>query len=133
MSKDADRSVIVVQGTARTIEFAVCSNGSMPAKEFIEGLDASDQRKLAVLFQVLAAKGAISNRQHFRKVSGAIWEFKRFQIRVGCFQTEARWILTHGFVKKDDRWKPAELERANRIRTEHLEREQKERMKWPKR
>ena len=35
MSGDADRTV-VVRGAMRTIEYAVCSNASMPAREFIE-------------------------------------------------------------------------------------------------
>lgn len=127
MSKDADRSVIVVQGTARTIEFAVCSNGSMPAKEFIEGLDESDQRKLDTLFRRLAETGRIFNREQFKLVEGEIYEFKRHQVRVGCFQIGSRWILTHGFIKKRNEWPKSELVRASQIRKEHLERERRQR------
>ena len=125
MSKDADRPVIVVRGTARAIEYAVCSDGSMPAKEFIEGLDDSDQRKLDTLFRRLSETGKIFNREQFKLVDGQIFEFKRYQVRVGCFQIGTRWLLTHGFIKKQDKWPKAELARANRIRTEHLERERK--------
>jgi hypothetical protein len=127
MSKDADRPDVVVRGTARTIAYAVCSDGSMPAKEFVEGLDDSDQRKLDTLFRRLADTGKIFNREQFKLVEGEIFEFKRHQVRVGCFQIETRWLLTHGFVKKRDKWPKAELERANRIRSEHLKREQKQR------
>lgn len=125
MTKDADRTVVVVRGAARTIEYAVCLDESMPAKEFIEGLDESSQRKLGTLFQRLADTGKIFNREQFKLVDEQIFEFKRHQVRVGCFQIGTRWLLTHGFVKKQDRWPKAELVRAHRIRVEHLERERK--------
>jgi hypothetical protein len=125
MSKDTDSLVVVVRGTARTIEYAVCSNGTMPAREFIEGLDPSDQRKLDTLFRRMAETGKIFNREQFKLVEGEIFEFKRFQTRVGCFQVGPRWILTHGFQKKGDRWPKAEVIRAERIMREHLERERR--------
>ncbi len=125
MSNGTDKP-IVLRGIARTVEYAVCSDGSMPAKEFVEGLDESDQRKLVTLFRRLADTGKIFNREQFKLVDGNIFEFKRFQVRVGCFQVGSRWLLTHGFIKKQDRWPEAELERANRIRNEHVERERKQ-------
>ncbi|NLG44769.1 MAG: hypothetical protein GX547_16125 [Phycisphaerae bacterium] len=125
MSSGTD-SPIVVRGIARTIEYAVCLDGSMPAKDFVEALDDSDQRKLDTLFRRLADTGKIFNREQFKLVEGEIFEFKRYQVRVGCFQIGSRWLLTHGFVKKQDRWPKAELTRANRIREEHLERERKQ-------
>ena len=47
----------------RTIEYAICADGSMPAKEFVEGLDESEQRKLDTLFRRLAAMGKIFNKE----------------------------------------------------------------------
>lgn len=116
-------SPVVVRGTMRTIEYATCSNGSKPAKEFVENLNDSDLRKLMTLFRRMADTGKIFNREQFKQVEDKIFEFKRFQIRVGCFQLEHRWLLTHGFIKKGDRWPASELERAKRIREEHIERE----------
>jgi hypothetical protein len=52
-------------------------------------------------------------------------EFKRFQVRVGCFQVGNRWLLTHGFIKKTHKWPNSELKRAERIMQEHLDREQR--------
>lgn len=124
MGRDSEKSVVLARGKACTIECAVRANGSMPAREFIEELEAAEQRKLAVLFQRLADTGRISNREQFRKVTGKIWEFKRYQVRVGCFQAGTRWLLTHGFHKKADHWPKGELERAERIRVEHLNQEQ---------
>ena len=122
MSKDAD-SNIVVRGNQRTIEYAICADGSMPAKEFVEGLDESEQRKLDTLFRRLAAMGKIFNKEQFKQVKGKIFGFKRYQTRVGCFQIGMRWVLTHGFIKKGDRWKKSDIERAERIMEEHLARE----------
>ena len=117
--------MVVVQGTRCTIEYAVCADGSMPAKEFIEGLDEQDQRRLVTLFHRLADTGVISNREQFKHLEGKIWEFKRHQVRVGCFQAGARWLLTHGFIKKRNDWPKSEVKRANRIRDEHINREKR--------
>ena len=100
--------------------------GRVDARQgFIEGLDDSDQRKLDTLFRRLAETGKIFNREQFKLVNGQIFEFKRYQVRVGCFQIENRWLLTHGFIKKQHKWPKAELTRADRIRAEHLERGRK--------
>jgi len=93
----------------------------MPAREFIEDeLNDSERRKLAVLFQRMADTGQINNKEQFRKEAGEIFAFKRHQIRIGCFQAGGCWFLTHGFRKKANAWPPAQLQRAERIRTEHL-------------
>jgi len=115
----------VYVGSIFRIEYAICIDGSMPAKSFIEGeLDEKEQHKLATLFQRLGDAGKISNREQFRKLEGALWEFKHFQTRVACFQDGPTWYLTHGFIKKKDKWPPSELTRAERIRGEHFARKQ---------
>jgi phage-related protein len=123
MDKAVD-TYVLVKGSQRTIECALCSDGSMPAKEFIHGLGEDVQRKLDVLFRRMADTGRIFNEQQFKHLEGTkLYEFKRDQVRVGCFQIGNRWILTHGFVKKKDKWPKHEIERAKRIMTEHLARE----------
>ena len=122
MRRDADRP-IPVRGSLRTIEYAVCANGSMPAKNFIEDLDESELRRLDTLFRRMADTGRIHNRKQFKQVDGKVYEFKRYQTRVGCFQVGDRWRLTHGFVKKSDKWPKREIERATRIMQEDLARD----------
>lgn len=122
MGKRAERPIIA-EGSHGTIEYGVCLNGAMPAREFVEGLDEGDRRKIAVLFERLAETGRIFNREQFKKIDDGIWEFKRGPVRVSCFQIGNRWILAHGFIKKQDRWPAGELERAKRIMTEHVQRE----------
>ena len=125
MSKDAD-STIVVRGNLRTIEYAIRANGSMPAKEFIEGLSEPDQAKILVLFRRMAEKGNVPNREQFKLVEGKIFEFKKQQIRVFCFRKGDRWLLTNGYKKKRDKLDRSEIDRAQRIMQEHLEREERE-------
>jgi len=127
MSEEPDRVEVVVRGAMRTIEYAVCANGSSPARGFIESLDERDQRRLDVLFRRMADTGKIFNREQFKQVKGKIYEFKRYQVRVGCFQVQSSWILTHGFVKKSPRWPKSEIERAERIMSEELARRVKQR------
>lgn len=123
MSKEAD-SPIVVRGVTRTIEYAVCSNGSMPAKKFIEKeLSQGEQLKLLALFRRMADHGDVPNREQFKVVENPIFEFKKHQIRVFCFRKDNRWLLTNGYKKKRDRLDPGEIERAFRIMVEHLRRE----------
>lgn len=133
MSKSVD-SNIVVRGNQRTIEYAICADGSMPAKEFVDALAEGEQRRLDTLFRRMADTGKIFNEEQFKHEKGKIYGFKRYQIRIGCFQSEKRWILTHGFIKKDNRWPRSQIERAVRIMEEHLKREaaRKKRAERPK-
>lgn len=118
MSKDAD-SPIVTRGPLLTIEYAVRTDGSMPAKEFVEGLDEADQLKLIALFCRMAEKGSISNQLQFKKIRGSIFEFKKQQMRVFCFRHGSRWFLTNGYKKKAQKLRMSEIDRAERIMQEH--------------
>lgn len=123
-SRSADKpDVVVHKGNLRTIEYAVRANGSMPAKVFIEGLDESDQRKIAVLFRRMGEHGSVPNREQFKSVGDEIFEFKKHQVRVFCFRKENRWLLTNGYKKKRNKLDQNEIARAVRIMTEHLVRE----------
>ena len=122
MSAGDDES-FVCNGSWGTVRYAVQANGKMLADEFIRGLEVRDQRKLAVRFVRMAEDGQIRNPEQFKKVVDDIFEFKSFQIRIGCFQVGRTWFLTHGFVKKQAKWPKPEIERARRIRKEHLERQ----------
>ncbi|QDT52429.1 hypothetical protein Pan44_04400 [Caulifigura coniformis] len=110
---------IVAKGPVRTIAFAECRSGK-PAKDFLEGLDPAQERKLRALFKITANHGESGNEQKFKKERGKIWAFKRDQMRVACFRQGNTFFLTHGFLKKEDRWPTAELDRADRIMQEHL-------------
>lgn len=110
-------------GLRATVDFASDAKGHQAARSFFTNdLTLDQQAKMAALFQRLADFGKIHNREKFKKLvdSHNIYEFKHNQIRIGCFQCGKVWFLTHGFIKKKDDWPPAEVTRAERIRTEHL-------------
>ncbi|MBN2022081.1 MAG: type II toxin-antitoxin system RelE/ParE family toxin [Pirellulales bacterium] len=108
------------QGDWGTVEYVVLRNGHALAAEFISTLEQPNQAKLAMLFKRMADSGRIHNTQKFKKVDRDIYEFKSSQIRIGCFRVGRSWILTHGFIKKKNRWPQSELDRANNIRDEFM-------------
>lgn len=114
---------IYCRGTWGAIAYARDARGRMLAKEFLESVELRDKEvaRLHHVFSVLAEFGPErhSNREQFRHEEGDIYAFKGFQARVGVFRDGRVLFLTHGFVKKRDRWPPAELERAKRIMREH--------------
>ena len=123
---DGSSRPIAVDGAKRTIEYAVRADGTSPAQQFVEGLVLSDQMKLATLFKRMADHGRIQDGQKFKRLEGEIWEFKirtkDTGLRVPCFSDGKTWVLTHGFLKKEDAAAPSEISRAHRIRSEDLSR-----------
>ena len=112
---------IVVSGRLRVIAYAVCLDSSMPASDFIEGLNKADQRRALALFRRMADFGVIHNTRKFRHERNEIWGFKpTAQARIACFRIHNVWLLTHGFIKKGDKWPGSQLNRADRIRDEHI-------------
>lgn len=126
MDGQADRP-IVATGPMRTIEAAVCLDGFSPAQQFLDQLGEADQQKLAALFAWMAEHAVIRNEEKFKKLGGAIWEFKSFQIRIPCFQDGRAWVLTHGFIKKQQKAPRREIERAERIMQEDQQRQARRR------
>lgn len=116
-SHDDDQALA---GDWGSVKYAKLPNGSMPSKVFISDLTKSDQRKLTVLLKRLATTGKINNRDRFRKERGKIFGLKSYQLRVACFQKGRAWYLTHGFIKKEDKWRDEELDRAEEILKNHI-------------
>jgi hypothetical protein len=121
MSTDAEAR-LVVTGESRRIEYALASNGSTPAKDFVESLNDADKAKLLALFERMARTGSVPNREQFKQVEGEIFEFKKHQMRVFCFRDRNTWFLTNGYKKKRDRLDPSEVRKAQRMMAEHKER-----------
>ena len=113
--------VVAYYGEKFVIEYATCINGTCPAKEFYASLPEIDQTKLMALFALMGDQGAIRNKEKFKKIEGSdYFAFKSFQVRIICrFQAGRRLILLCGLRKKQDRYPPTEIERANRIFEEH--------------
>lgn len=114
-------------GAATVVALALDANGHAPALEFFRELaeDRNRHRDLAAVeraLRKLAEVGRLHNREQFKMLDSDIFEVKARQIRVLLFFCEGGWFLATGCVKKKDRLDPAVLERAVRLRREHLSR-----------
>ena len=120
----ADEDLVVARGQQCTVAWARDAAGRRWAKEFLESKDVpgKDRARIERWCQVLAETGRICNQEQFKKEAGEIWTFKSYQVRIGAFRVGRVWYLTHGFIKKRDGWPRQQQERAERIRTEHMNR-----------
>ena len=131
---------IVAQGAWGTVEAVILDNGSCPAVEFFlneledireggKGEDESSAKaRFAVLFQNMANAGEVPKKRHKSEMDGFYafrHEVKNIQIRFPCFRDGKRWVLTHGFTKKTEKWQQQEVVRAQRIRAEYYLRKKK--------
>jgi hypothetical protein len=122
-----DTPHIAALGAWGTVEWAIDSQGGMPAQEFFLKLTDGDKAKVIALFQRLAQTGRISNWEKFRRLGSKagtrgrdLWEFKSFKIRfIGNFRAGGRFIIANGLFKKADDLPKREIERTVRILEEH--------------
>jgi hypothetical protein len=95
-----------------------------PERNFLNSLSKDDREKILRVIKRRADEAKVSNREQFKKIEGEdFFEFKNFQMRMPCyFQTAGRLIITHGFMKKEARIRPEEIDRMKRIRDEYEKR-----------
>jgi len=106
----------IIEGRSFAI-YGITNNDRCLFRDFIEGLNASDQKKIIALLKRTADDGTPGNTEKFDSITGTrLWEFKSFQIRIFCFFDKGKMIiLTHGFIKKKNRTPSAEIEKALRL------------------
>ncbi len=116
--------IVAYLGIRFTIEYAICSDGSIPARDFYDGLEERRQARLVILFKFLGDTGQIRNTEHFRRFVDDIFEFKAYQMRMPCyFRPDRRVVITHGFAsKRGSTTLKQERARAKRIKYEYEER-----------
>lgn len=119
---------IAAKGSWGTVEWAVDSQGNLPARDVYLSLSNEHKAKVEALFRRLADFGRIENRVKFRQLgekagpkARGLWEFKSFQIRfIGDFRPGGRFIVAHGLNnKKKDDLPRSDIEKAVRILEEH--------------
>ena len=92
--------------------------GASPSEAFLQELSTPDQAKMVALFRRFGDTGNFMNKQKFRDLGQGLYEFKSHQIRMifsYCKVERAVVVLTHGFVKKQDKTPKEEIDRALRI------------------
>lgn len=121
MAPESDR--LVQHGDKCRVEYAVRSDGSMPAREWLLSQDVKVQASFGVLFKRLCGEGRINNEEQFRRLSPHVWEFKRGGHRLFCYWFGCRFLLTHRAKKAGGRGKcrPQDIELAQTIGEEHIE------------
>ncbi|MBL4585700.1 MAG: type II toxin-antitoxin system RelE/ParE family toxin [Flavobacteriales bacterium] len=96
------------------------------AARFLDEIDVKAKEK--ILYNIRKAQMA-NDRTLFKKLTKEIWEFrtlhKRTYYRLFAFWERAEGkdslvLATHGLIKKTGKLPKQELNRAERIRTEHL-------------
>jgi phage-related protein len=104
-------------------------DGTEPAREFLLELDRKMRAKMVWTIALLEVSGTGIREPYSKHLTDGIFELRA---KVGSdisrvlyfFVIGRRAILTHGFIKKDDKTPPAEIERAKKYRNEYLSREE---------
>lgn len=112
-------------GKAVRIRFARTERGALPAKEFLDAALSGKRRdrsarSLVAKMQRLADHGPTNNEHHYKHLEGELYEFKAGQLRLLCaWEGGELVLLLNGFKKKQQGTRRQELERAQRILSEH--------------
>ena len=103
-------------------------SGKVPAREFIDSLDARSQRKFFFVKELLEEFGHKLPFPHAKYIGNSIFEL-RFKGHEGAlralyfFYHEDRAIFTNGFIKKTNKTPKNEITIANERRTNFLNRQ----------
>ena len=105
-------------------------NGTRPALDFLLSLDKKMRAKTSRTIELLENNGNILGMPYSKHVQDGIFEL-RTQVgnditRVMYFFFDGgKAVLTHGFIKKQQKTPPQEIERAKAYRKEYLSRKDK--------
>jgi phage-related protein len=102
-------------------------DGTEPAKEFLDSLDAKMFAKMIRAIELIRASGTAVREPYSKHLDDGIFEVRA---RIGSdisrvlffFYTGKRFVLTHGFIRKTQKTPPAEIVRAKKYRKEYLNR-----------
>lgn len=123
MNTVADDSIEYGRSSFCRIIYAKRISGSLPAKEFISGLELRYRVKFVRLLDQMLQHGKISNTQKFKKLQGdsELWEFISKPYRLFVFQDGKTWVLANGFEKRTNRTSPREISRGKEIMKEYFD------------
>jgi mRNA-degrading endonuclease RelE of RelBE toxin-antitoxin system len=105
---------------AKGKKFKVCEiekGKKSEVKEFFSKLNKADKDRILQKINYIADNGPPKNEEKFRYEGDGIYAIKQNQVRIYCFFDSGKMIiLTHGFMKKDKKANPNQLEKAKNIK-----------------
>ena len=109
------------------VDFYIKANGRCPAVDFLDSLSAKEKVLIRRCLQRLEEYGTELERPYVAPLRDHIWELRKEthqgNIRLLYFFFDGnKFIITHGFKKKDDKVKDSEIEKAIEIRKDYLDR-----------
>lgn len=108
---------VVYSGRSRTIEWAVRSDGKLPALREWNKLQRDQRAKLWAVIKRIGDYPEFPREERFKHERGEIYAIKIWKVRAYCFKApQNRIVITNIIVKKKDKARPEDLERAERIR-----------------
>lgn len=116
-------------GLALSVSWIVTGGESQPREYFDETLDESERIKAVAIFSLLANKGWINNREKFKHLKHGdkkLYEIKptkqdRFLGDFCTLHEDRHFLVVWAVRKKQDKHKPADLDRALRLLKEFHE------------
>lgn len=105
-------------------------DGTEPAKEFIQSLDAKMRAKVIWTVKLLQNNGTELRKPYSEHLEDGIFELRAkngsdISRVLYFFVVGRRAILTNGFIKKQQKTPANEIERAKRYRAEFLSRKER--------
>lgn len=107
--------------------YAILENGKCPIRDFISGLTVKNKNKILPLLDYTTQNGPPHNEEKFKKLETRdkipLFELKAGQVRILCtFDGQSIIVLTHGFIKKQQKAPRSEIDRAFRLLRRYRER-----------
>ncbi len=107
---------IIYTGQKFEIEFLENENGKSEGEEFYRSLDDSTRKSFLFLFKALGDLGQIKNKTKFNFEGDKLFAFKHEQVRFTCFFADKKVIITHGFIKRQDKIPANEKAKALKLK-----------------
>ncbi len=108
--------ITAYNGSKLNIQFVEFENGKCEGEDFYNSL--SDENKVGIykLFMALGNTGFIKSKTSFINEGDKIFAFKHNQVRFLCFFGKNKEvIITHGFIKKQNKIPSGEKDKALKI------------------
>lgn len=109
------------------IEFYEKTDGSAPAKDFLESLDGKMRAKMLMSIELLKYGGYQLREPYSKSLDDGILELRaksgnNISRVLYFFVVGETAVLTNGFIKKQQKTPKNEIERAKQYRTDYLNR-----------